>query len=81
MSILDRGFGLDYLFDFHDGKIKMGLGLDCVHIDDYIRFKKGQFVMINGLDNVGKTHFMLWYFLVIALKHNKKFVLWSEARS
>jgi len=77
MSILDRGFGLDYLFDFHDGKIKMGLGLDCVHIDDYIRFKKGQFVMINGLDNVGKTHFMLWYFLVIALKHNKKFVLWS----
>lgn len=77
MSILKRGYGLDYLYDFHEGKIKMGLGLDSYLIDDYIRFKRGQFVMINGLDNVGKTHFMLWYFLCLAIKHNLKFTIWS----
>ena len=32
--------------------------------------------IINGLDNVGKTYFMLWYYLCISLKWDKKFVLW-----
>lgn len=74
--ILKRGYGLDYLFDFHSGKIKEGLGIGC-NLDDYLRFKKGQFVMINGLDNVGKTLFILFYFLCLAQRHNLKFTIWS----
>lgn len=77
MSILEKGHGLDYLFDYHEGKIKMGLDVGQDFVDNYIRFKRGQFVMINGLDNVGKTHFILWYFLILALKHNLTFTIWS----
>ena len=65
--ILEKGYGQEYLFDFHEGKIKRGLGIDT-DLDTNLVFKKGQFVMINGLDNVGKTHFLLWYFLVLSLK-------------
>ena len=74
--ILKRGYGIDYLFDFHSGKIEKGLGIGT-NLDDYLRFKRGQFVMINGLDNVGKTIWILWYFLVLARKHNLKFTIWS----
>ena len=77
MSILEKGHGLDYLFDYHDGNIPMGLGMGNDKIDKYIKFKRGQFVMINGLDNVGKTHFILWYFLILGLKHNLTFTIWS----
>ena len=55
----------------------MGLGLDNPVVDDFLRFKRGQFVMTNGLDNVGKTHFILWYFLALSLKHNLTFTIWS----
>jgi hypothetical protein len=67
---------LKYLKDFHSGKIKKGLGIGC-ELDDYIRFKKGQFIMINGLPNVGKTRFILWYFLALSMKHNLKWCIWS----
>ena len=67
---------LQYLKDFHAGKIKQGLKIDCI-LDDYIRFKKAQFVMINGLPNVGKTRFILWYFLALSVKHNLKWCIWS----
>jgi len=67
---------LQYLKDFHAGKIKQGLKIDCI-LDDYIRFKKAQFVMMNGLDNVGKTRFILWYFLALSVKHNLKWCIWS----
>jgi replicative DNA helicase len=67
---------LQYLKDFHAGKIKKGLGIGNI-LDDYIRFKKAQFVMINGLPNVGKTRFLLWYFLALSVKHNLKWCIWS----
>ena len=75
--ILDDGFGLDYLFKYHEGKIQMGLGVGVELIDNHIRYKNGEFVMINGLDNVGKTRWILWYFLVLSLKHGLKWVIWS----
>lgn len=77
MSILKAGFGLDYLYDYHDGKIKMGMGIDVRIVDEYIRYKRGQFVMINGLDNVGKTHFIIWYFLILSVKYDMKWGIWS----
>jgi len=33
--------------------------------------------MINGIDNVGKTHFIIWYYLCLSLKHNLKWCIWS----
>ena len=74
--LLKQGDALQYLLDVKDGKIKQGLGIDC-HLDEYLRFKPKQLNIILGHDNVGKTYFINWYFLVLALKHNLTFCIWS----
>lgn len=67
---------LKYLFDFKDGKIKKGLTIDCI-LDDYFVYKQGEFNMILGLDNVGKTNWIIWYLTTLVKKYNKKFAIWS----
>lgn len=68
---------LSYLKDYHDGKIKKGLDTGLIDLDNHIRFKQGQFTIINGLDNVGKTVLMLWYFLVLSVRHDVKWCIYS----
>jgi hypothetical protein len=74
--ITKQGDTIQYLLDYKDGKIKEGLGLNC-ELDSYLRFKKKQLNIILGHDNVGKTYWINWYFLVLALKHGLKFCIWS----
>lgn len=74
--LINQGSALKYLLDYKDGKIKQGLGLDCM-MDEYLRFKPKQLNIILGHDNVGKTYWINWYFLALALKHDLKFVIWS----
>jgi hypothetical protein len=71
-----KGDVTKYLLDYKHGKIKKGLGIDCT-LDDYLRFKPKQLNIILGHDNVGKTYFINWYFLTLAVKHNLKFCIWS----
>lgn len=71
-----QGDTIQYLLDLKAGKIKAGLGIDCV-LDDFLRFKRKQVNIILGHDNVGKTYMINWYFLCLALKHGLKFCLWS----
>lgn len=71
-----QGDTLQYLLDVRDGKIKQGLGLDCF-LDEHLRFKPKQLNIILGHDNVGKTYWINWYFLSLALKHNLTFCIWS----
>jgi len=66
-----------YLQDYHAGKISKGLGTGLQKLDDSIRFKTGQLTIINGLDNVGKTIWILWYYLTLSVKHNKKWIIYS----
>lgn len=66
-----------YLQDYKNGKISKGLGVGSPHIDDFIRFKNGQLTIINGLDNVGKTVWVLWYFLALSVKHDLKWCIYS----
>jgi hypothetical protein len=66
-----------YLDDYHSGKIKKGLGINCPDLDSILRYKQGQFNIINGLDNVGKTAWIMWYFLCLAYLHNKTFLICS----
>lgn len=65
-----------YLEDYNSGRIKKGLKIDC-DLDDYLRFKKGSFNMILGHDNTGKTYWRCWYYLVLAVKHNLRFCIWT----
>jgi len=67
---------LKYLFDYRDGKIKKGLGIGCL-LDDYYVYKQGEFNMFLGLDNVGKTNWLLWYLTALTKKYEKKWCIWS----
>jgi hypothetical protein len=71
-----HGDSVQFLLDYKDGKIKHGLGIDCV-LDDYLRFKPKQLNIILGHDNVGKSYWINWYFLTLALKHGLTFCIWS----
>jgi hypothetical protein len=74
--VTNKGDTLQYLLDVKDGKIKQGLEVGC-YMDDYLRYKPGQVNIILGHDNVGKTYWINWYFLTLALKHGLKFIIWS----
>jgi hypothetical protein len=77
MDLLNKsGSALQYLLDYKDGKIKHGLELGN-GLDEYLKFKRKQINIILGHDNVGKTYWVNWYFLALALKHNLKFIIWS----
>ena len=67
----------EYLKNYHEGKIPEGLKIGIDASDEYIRYKKGEFTIVNGHDNVGKTVWLMWYFLVLSKKHGKKFTIWS----
>lgn len=71
-----QGNVTDYLLDVRNGRIKQGLGIGCA-LDDHIRYKPAQLNIILGHDNVGKSYFVFWYFLSLALTHNLRFILWA----
>jgi len=77
MGFLNRDFGSDYLDDFYNDRIPSGYGMDINLVDKHVSFKQGQYNIVIGVDNVGKTDFLLWYFLVMAIKHEKRIVIWS----
>ena len=58
--ILKDNSTVKYLHAYKDGKIKQGLGIGC-QLDNHFLFKRAEFNMVLGLDNVGKTNWLLWY--------------------
>ena len=78
--ISNKDKALNYLYAFQEGKIKKGLGIGNI-LDEYLLFKKGSFNIIVGLDNVGKTNFIMWYFLCLSKHHNKRWCIWSGENS
>jgi hypothetical protein len=75
--ILQSGHSSKWLSDYKDGKIPMGLGLGC-DFDDYYRFKHGQFNIILGADNVGKTYWIEWYYAALAINHGLTFTIFMD---
>ena len=59
MGILNEGYGLEYVLDYKNGKIKKGLGIGIKPLDEVLRYKQGQMVMVSGFPNVGKTYFLM----------------------
>ena len=75
--ILPVGHSTEYLTDYKDGKIPMGKGLGCA-LDKHLLWKDSQLNVILGHDNVGKSYWILWYYLCLALKHNLTFTLFMD---
>ena len=68
----------DKILDVKYGRVKEGLGIDIPEIDEYLRFKKGNFNLLIGHANVGKTTIIIYLFVVWAIKHNLRFLIWSS---
>ena len=59
-------------------EMEKGLGIGIEEFDQYLLFKRGQFCMGIGHDNVGKTDLMMWYLTVLSKKHGLKHCIYSS---
>lgn len=75
MSILKSDYQDEMLESYHKGTMQMGLGIEC-DLDNHLLFKRGQFNLILGNDNVGKTFFLLWYLCMLSVKNGLKFTIY-----
>lgn len=66
------------LNDIRTGKIKEGKRTGVDQIDDYLRFKEGNFNVILGHANVGKTTVMLYLMLLYAKRLGKRWLVFSS---
>lgn len=78
--IVANGHSNDFLHKYRNNQIQQGLGLG-IYLDDFLLFKRGQLNFILGHDNVGKSYWMMWYFLSLATQHNIKFTLFMDENS
>jgi hypothetical protein len=69
---------LEKLNKIRTGETKEGYKLDILEIDEFIRFKKGNFNVILGQANVGKTSMALYLMLLYSLKHDVKWLIFSS---
>ena len=74
--ILPDNYQDDTLKAWHEGKLKIGLGIGC-DLDHHLRYKQGQFNLTMGVDNVGKTFFKAWYYTCLAKNQGKTFCIYS----
>jgi len=58
-----------YLQQVIDGTLPMGLTTGSPSLDEHFLLKEGNFVMVNGTDNVGKTKF-IWYLQLLAAMYH-----------
>ena len=61
-------------------EIPQGLGINN-NLDNNLRFKVGTFNIILGHANVGKTYWILWYFLALSKIHGKKHLIYAAENS
>jgi hypothetical protein len=63
------------------GNIQIGLDTGYPIFDEHFRFKRGNLVIINGFDNVGKTTMILWLAMIAAVRHKWKWMLYTAENS
>ena len=75
--ILEIKDQLDKIHKIRKGEIKEGLSLGIKSFDTYFRFKKGTFNIFLGHSNVGKTHTVLFFMFLYAMKHGLRFLVYA----
>ena len=76
--IINTDETFQYLKDIRSGNVKEGYRLDVNEIDQYIRFKTGNFNVVLGHANVGKTTVILYLMLCYSKKHDIKWLVYSS---
>ena len=69
---------IDKLIDIRKGKVVEGYKLELPELDEYFRFKSGNFNIILGHANTGKTSITLYLMLLYRLKHKIKWLVYSS---
>lgn len=75
--IIKEGSITEDLLNYHQGNIQKGLGIGIPEFDEFVSFKRGEFSIILGHDNVGKTYWFFWYALALSSHHNITWTVWS----
>ncbi len=73
--IIDDGEGRAYLDKARTGNVKLGYEIGC-ELDNHFKFKRNGFNIIAGHANVGKTLWILYYYLCIANSHGMRFCMY-----
>lgn len=67
-----------YLHKWRTNTFEMGKGIDNPVFDNYFLFKESDFVVTNGIDNVGKST-VKWYLAALScLYHGWDWIIWSS---
>lgn len=66
------------LDEYRAGTLKTGLRLGIPRLDEHFRFKYGDFNIILGMANVGKTSLVLYLMTLYALKHKIRWLVFSS---
>lgn len=72
----DRTLG--YLEKARAGLIAEASRFGVNEIDDYLRFKKGNFIVVTGHANVGKTHTMTYLQVLHTLENGTRWLIYSS---
>lgn len=67
-----------YLQQVRDGTLPQGMTTGSPELDKHFLFKKGSFVMTNGIDNTGKSVWVWWLCLIAAMYHGWKGIIFSS---
>ena len=67
----------EWINNFAEGKIQLGLTTGNDYVDNHWRFKKN-FTIINGHSNVGKTTFILFLLVTSARLHGWKWLIYTS---
>lgn len=68
----------EYLLQWRLGTFQLGLTTGIPSFDTFYRFKRGNFNVFNGFDNVGKST-TIWYFAVLsAMYHDWKWLIYTS---
>lgn len=77
---MSKGNEVKYLLDYKHDRIKKGYPINS-DFDKYWLHKNKTLNIILGHDNVGKSIWIFWYFLNLALRHDIKFCLYAGENS
>jgi hypothetical protein len=70
-----------YLTAVANGTLEMGKTTGMYKLDQHWLFKKGAFVIVNGHDNVGKSVVIWFLFLLAAMYHGWKGIIYTAENS
>lgn len=71
----------DYLESLLNGTFEMGLTTGLPSLDKFFLFKRGNLVIINGSDNVGKSTVILYLMLLASLNHDWRWIVLANENS